>query len=158
MNIDWDTKLATKRERVGIEMTLNKVRPKPSTRSMILQSCGSAKTSAEHAATELFNKEKSLISAQKTEVSMREALATVGMDVFAVANKIKSLTDHEDYRAVSNGVDFALKVGVGGGYAPTRSQNIDVRVAGDVNDFAKFKALTDEYDERLARQSLEEGG
>jgi len=90
---------------------------------------------------------------------MASALAEKGVDSLVVAEKIRQLLDGKfekghNYKAVDRGVEHALKIGIGGGYAPERK--VEAHVHMSTEDVKKFLPLKNEFEEKLRLAELGE--
>ena len=59
---------------------------------------------------------------------MVEALLARGVNPDKIAGHIKDLLDSQDPMWIDKGIDKSLKVGIGGGYAAEKHQNLNVNV------------------------------
>lgn len=86
--------------------------------------------------------------------TMVEALEAVGVTPTKVSETIGTLIENRDYRAKVHGVDFALKLGVGGGYSPTKSVHIHADLK-DTDDYKKAKEIAEKYEAELLQGMTE---
>ena len=77
---------------------------------------------------------------KQVEESILEAALEQGVTPKKVAKEIKNLLDHIKPEAKDKGITHALKIGVGGGYAPEKNINFNVEVTKEERE-AGLKAL-----------------
>jgi len=150
------TPVKERARRLGKAVFLDTLREKPEGTQKMLIAAGYSPVTARASANRSIMTEEVSAGIIDTEISVKDALAKRGVAGDFVADSIVDLMRDPNYKAKSNGIDFALKVGIGGGYAPTKSQNVDIKVTGTVKEFGKFKELTDDFEARLARMEMEE--
>jgi hypothetical protein len=132
----------------------NAVRLRPDDTNVVLAEIGYTKHTALQKSSEMQAQAIVMERRKEGEESIKNACTDEGLTPRHIASRIKMLTEHDDYRAVTSGIDIALKVGVGGGYAAQKTESVALHVAGSVDDFAKHRALNDEYDARLRADAL----
>lgn len=146
-----------RQKRLAKELILNEIREPPLQAKDLLVNVGYRESVATTKPGEIIASVGVQEAVKEVRRDMRSALAKAGVDENKVAKKISQLLDSEEsYKAVAAGVDFALKVGVGGGYAPEKSQNLNVDVKVDSKDLDKHDSLREEYEAKLRQSYLEE--
>lgn len=144
-----------RQEMLAKEIVMAKISEKTVSKGELLERVGYATSTAKGRPSEIYESKGVREEIKKIEKSMKEALNDAGVDEAFIAERIKYLANHEDHKAVTNGVDFALKVGTGGGYAPqkTQSLNVSVELSGELG---KYDAIRQKYEEELKQQLIGE--
>lgn len=84
----------------------------------------------------------------KLNLSMLDALAEQGVTPVKIAKKIDGQLDSTRPEIIDKGIIHSLKIGVGGGYAPEKSQALNLNVGLKISD-PKLQKLNDEYNQKV---------
>lgn len=125
-------------------LVINELADKPKHIKEVLESVGYPTSTAESQAKRVIAQK----GVQEEIKTMAQALEAQGINSIKIAEKIEVLLNAEtpiyknnnetgevehvgdkpDYQAVDKGISHALKIGIGGGYAPEKSINVNVEI------------------------------
>jgi hypothetical protein len=119
---------------------------------------GYSPATANHVAGRQIRKPGVQQAIMEIQKSMRSALVEKGVDPDFLASKVHQLLvgefpdDKINFRAINFGLEHALKIGIGGGYAPEKS--IEVKATISPEELRKFGPLKEEFEERMREAEL----
>lgn len=92
---------------------------------------------------------------KQVELTILDSLTEKGVNSDKIADKINELLEHADHKAIDKGIAHALKIGVGGGYAPEKRETVSVNINATPEEMNKYNALRDKYEAELKEQLLQ---
>ncbi len=84
--------------------------------------------------------------------TLLEAYERKGITADKLADKNNLLLDSDELQYVDKGLDKAIKVGIGGGYAAEKTINTNVNINSSPEEITKFQKLREEYENKLLKE------